>query len=267
MKFYRYFFVSLFLVFFLSACNANVSVDETLQGNSREDLENPDRVKIEKKDMKLGEDIDLSEDAVIDPNMPVDETDSSTIEPVNEATSSEEKVVFDVTKNYLASIETTAGRIAVELYSSEAPATVENFIKYANDGFYTGTVFHRVMKDFMIQGGGFNEKGQQKKPTYAPIQNEAANGLKNVRGSIAMARTDEVNSATSQFFINQADNSFLDFTSKDQKGYGYCVFGKVVSGMDVVDKIAGAKVNSNGIENSVPLKPVVINSVSVKIHE
>jgi len=267
MKFFKYFFVSLFLVFFLSACSSSVSVDETLQGNSREDLENPDRVKIEKKDMKLGENIDLSENAMIDPNMPVNETDSSAIEPVNEVASSEEKIVFDVNKNYLASIETTAGRIAVELYSSKAPVTVENFIKYANDGFYTGTIFHRVMKDFMIQGGGFDESGQQKKPTYAPIQNEAENGLKNVRGSLAMARTDEVNSATSQFFINHADNAFLDFTSSDKKGYGYCVFGKVVSGMDVVDKIAGAKVQSNGMENSVPLKPVVINSVSVKVHE
>ena len=135
-------------------------------------------------------------------------------------------------------MKTTKGDITLELYPDKAPATVENFMSYVDDNFYDGTIFHRVIADFMIQGGGYTEDFT-KKPSRSPIKNEAANGLKNKRGTIAMARTGEPHSATNQFFINHVDNSFLDHTAKTEEGYGYCVFGKVIQGMDVVDAIAG----------------------------
>jgi len=134
-------------------------------------------------------------------------------------------------------MKTTKGNIILELYPDKAPVTVENFLSYVDDKFYDGTIFHRVIADFMIQGGGYTEDFT-KKPSRSPIKNEAANGLKNKRGTIAMARTGEPHSATNQFFINHVDNSFLDHTAKTEEGYGYCVFGKVIQGMDVVDAIA-----------------------------
>ncbi len=156
-------------------------------------------------------------------------------------------------------MSTSVGDIKIELYQDKAPITVENFLSYANEGFFDGTIFHRVIPNFMIQGGGFSQDMQQK-PTNAPIKNEADNGLKNDAGTIAMARTGDVDSATSQFFINHRDNDFLNHGSRD---FGYAVFGKVVEGMDVVNKIAGVKTGRLGSFQDVPLEPVVIKSVHV----
>ena len=154
------------------------------------------------------------------------------------------------------------GSISLELDDNKAPATVGNFAKYAKDGHYDGTVFHRVIDGFMIQGGGYT-KGMDELPTHAPIRNEAANGLSNARGTIAMARTSVVDSATSQFFINLVDNDFLDYSSPTPMGYGYAVFGAVVDGMEVVDAIAKVKTASRGPHENVPENPVVIRKVSV----
>ena len=138
--------------------------------------------------------------------------------------------------NPMVTLKTSKGDIVIELFTKEAPLTVANFLQYVDDGFYTGTIFHRVINNFMIQGGGFT-KDMRQKSTKAPIKNEAGNGLKNTRGTLAMARTSDPNSATAQFFINVVDNGFLDFKSPDARGIGYCVFGKVVSGMEAVDAI------------------------------
>ena len=162
-----------------------------------------------------------------------------------------------------ATIETTMGSISLELDENKAPATVENFAKYAKDGHYDGTVFHRVIDGFMIQGGGFT-KDMNQKPTREPIRNEAMNGLKNRRGTIAMARTMVVDSATSQFFINLVDNDFLDFRTPTPQGFGYAVFGSVTSGMDVVDAIAKVKTGSFGPHQNVPETPVVIKKVTIE---
>lgn len=153
---------------------------------------------------------------------------------------------------------TSKGTIKIELDKEKAPVTVENFVSYVNSGHYNKTIFHRVIDKFMIQGGGFDEKMTQKS-TKSPIKTEASNGLKNVRGSIAMARTNDVNSATSQFFINLVDNSFLDYPNNG----GYTVFGKVVDGMSVVDDIAKVKTGSFSMHGDVPLKPIIIESVKV----
>jgi len=161
-----------------------------------------------------------------------------------------------------AVMETSMGTITLELNSDKAPATVANFEKYAKSGFYDGTVFHRVIDGFMIQGGGFT-KGMDQKPTGEPIRNEAMNGLKNLRGTIAMARTMVVDSATSQFFINLVDNAFLDFTAPTPQGFGYAVFGKVTDGMDVVDAIGKVKTGFAGPHQNVPETPVVIKKVTV----
>ena len=142
-------------------------------------------------------------------------------------------------------LETSKGAITIELYPDKAPKTVENFIAYVKAGHYDGTVFHRVIDGFMVQGGGFDAKLTQK-PTRAAIQNEADNGLKNKRGTVAMARTGDPHSATAQFFVNTADNAFLDHTGKNERGWGYTVFGKVVSGMDVVDAIGKSKTGARG---------------------
>ncbi len=142
-------------------------------------------------------------------------------------------------------LTTNQGRIEIELYPDKAPSTVENFLAYVDSRYYDGTIFHRVIKDFMIQGGGFDANGRQK-PTNPPIKNEADNGLKNERGTIAMARTSAPHSATAQFFINVKDNDFLNFTEPTARGYGYTVFGKVTAGMDVVDKIQHAAVAPSG---------------------
>ena len=148
------------------------------------------------------------------------------------------------------------------LDDEKAPATVANFVRYAQDGHYDGTIFHRVIDGFMIQGGGFT-KDMRQKPTREPIRNEAMNGLKNLRGTIAMARTMVVDSATSQFFINLVDNGFLDFTAPTQSGYGYAVFGKVTDGMEVVDRIAKVRTGFSGPHQNVPEEPVVIRKVTV----
>ena len=160
-------------------------------------------------------------------------------------------------------LNTNKGTIVLELDAEKAPVTVENFLNYAKSGFYNGTIFHRVIDGFMIQGGGFTPE-MVRKPTNAPIKNEADNGLKNVRGSIAMARTNNPNSATAQFFINVADNSNLDFKNKTVRGWGYTVFGHVIKGMDVVDKIKNLRTGPNGpFPSDFPLKMVVINKVTV----
>ena len=161
-----------------------------------------------------------------------------------------------------ATIETSMGSITLELDEAKAPATVKNFLDYAKAGHYDDTIFHRVIDGFMIQGGGFTAAMEQKK-TNAPIRNEAANGLSNKRGTIAMARTMVVDSATSQFFINLVDNTFLDYRGPDPRMFGYAVFGKVTAGMDVVDKIAKVPTGNAGPHQNVPVAPVTIRKVSV----
>jgi cyclophilin family peptidyl-prolyl cis-trans isomerase len=158
-------------------------------------------------------------------------------------------------------LETTQGTIVIELDAAKAPITVGNFLDYVKSGFYDGTVFHRVIPSFMIQGGGFAANMEQK-PTREPIVNESANGLVNKRGTVTMARTPDPNSASAQFFINLVDNSFLD-KAKAQDGYGYCVFGKVVEGMKVVDAIAAVKTATVGGYQDVPMQPIVIKKASV----
>jgi len=154
-------------------------------------------------------------------------------------------------------LHTSHGDIAIELDAENAPKTVENFLQYVRDGHYDNTVFHRVIENFMIQGGGM-EPGLKQKPTRAAIANEAANGLKNKRYTVAMARTNDPHSATSQFFINVADNDFLDFKSPGGNGWGYCVFGKVVKGQEVVDRIKSVPTGSSGFHQDVPRDDVVI---------
>jgi cyclophilin family peptidyl-prolyl cis-trans isomerase len=159
-------------------------------------------------------------------------------------------------------LKTNRGAIVIELYPEKAPKTVANFLQYAKDGHYNGTIFHRVMDGFMIQGGGFDKDMNQKK-TRAPIQNEAANGLKNELYTVAMARTPDPHSASAQFFINVKDNAFLNYREATPQGYGYAVFGKVVAGKDVVDKIAKVPTgNARGHQN-VPREPIVIESAVV----
>ena len=161
-----------------------------------------------------------------------------------------------------ATIETSLGTITLQLDEVRAPETVRNFADYAKSGHYDGTIFHRVIDGFMIQGGGFTREMNQK-PTKAPIRNEAMNGLRNRRGTIAMARTMVVDSATSQFFINLVDNDFLDFTSPTPQGFGYAVFGEVVDGMEVVDRIAKVQTGNAGPHQNVPVEAVVIRKISV----
>ena len=157
-------------------------------------------------------------------------------------------------------VKTSQGTITIELYQDKAPRSVENFLQYAKDDFFNGTIFHRVIPDFMIQGGGFTPDMKQKN-TRAPIQNEAKNGLKNETGTLAMARTNDPHSATAQFFINLKDNSFLDYPGRD--GWGYAVFGKVVQGFDIVQKIAMVPTSTAGPHQNVPTTPVLIESVTL----
>lgn len=164
-------------------------------------------------------------------------------------------------KNPVVTMETSLGNVKIELFEKEAPISVRNFLDYTKSGFYSDTIFHRVIANFMIQGGGFTSDLKQK-PTKAPIKNEADNGLKNLRGTIAMARTGIVDSATAQFFINVVNNDFLNQRDKTQQGFGYAVFGKVIEGMDVVDKIAAVKTVTRGFPD-VPEKQVVIKSIKV----
>lgn len=152
------------------------------------------------------------------------------------------------------------GKIKVELDPEKAPITVKNFLSYVDKGFYNGTIFHRVKDNFVIQGGGFT-KDMKEKETESPIKNEANNGLKNLRGTIAMARTMVIDSATAQFFINVIDNDFLNYKDDSIRGYGYCVFGKVIEGMDVVDKIKVVKTHSVGPHDDVPVEPIIIKSI------
>jgi cyclophilin family peptidyl-prolyl cis-trans isomerase len=160
-------------------------------------------------------------------------------------------------------MKTNHGTIEVELFAKQAPETVKNFLQYVDDGFYNGTIFHRVISDFMVQGGGFTE-GMDQKKVRGPIKNEASAELGNTRGTLAMARTSVVDSATAQFFINVKDNAFLNHRDKTPNGFGYAVFGKVTSGMDVVDKIKEVPTTSKAGHENVPVKPVVIESVKRK---
>ncbi len=166
-------------------------------------------------------------------------------------------------KNPVVELKTTEGKIRIELWEGKAPVTVKNFLDYVQEGFYNGTIFHRVIDNFMIQGGGFTADMVQKKP-HQPIKNEAANGLKNENGTIAMARTNVVDSATCQFFINVKDNDFLNHRDDSPSGFGYAVFGKVVEGMDVIDKIKKVPTTTVGPNQNVPVKPVVIESARVE---
>ncbi|WP_306533915.1 peptidylprolyl isomerase [Geobacter sp.] len=159
-------------------------------------------------------------------------------------------------------IETSKGSITIELFKDKAPITVRNFLSYVNEGFYDGLIFHRVIKNFMVQGGGLDENMQPKKNKFA-IKNEAANGLKNTRGTLAMARTAVVDSATSQFFINLVDNAFLDHKGKTPDMFGYAVFGQVVEGMDVVDAIAQVKTGNRSGHSDVPVENVFITATKV----
>jgi peptidyl-prolyl cis-trans isomerase B (cyclophilin B) len=159
-------------------------------------------------------------------------------------------------------MHTNLGVISIELDAAKAPNTAANFESYVREGFYDGTIFHRVIDGFMIQGGGMTAN-MVNKPTHEPIKNEADNGLKNERGTIAMARTGDPHSATAQFFINVADNGFLNHRAPTQEGWGYCVFGKVVEGMDVVDRIKGVATTNAGFHQDVPAEPVVIEKVEI----
>ncbi len=165
--------------------------------------------------------------------------------------------------NPTARIETSMGDIVLELDAANAPISVANFIDYANDGFYEGTIFHRVIDGFMVQCGGLTADMRDKDNKKAPIKNEAGNGLKNNLGTIAMARTSEVDSATSQFFINVGDNSFLNQTAPNPQGFGYAVFGKVTDGMDVVDAIRQVKTGNSGMHQDVPQDVITIQKVTV----
>ena len=164
--------------------------------------------------------------------------------------------------NPVATFKTSLGSFDIELFADKSPSTVKNFVDYIESGFFDGTVFHRVIPGFMIQGGGM-EPGLKEKETRAPIKNEADNGVPNARGSIAMARTSDPHSATCQFFINVADNKPLNFRSKDQAGWGYCAFGQVASGMDVVDAIAAVETGNRFPHQNVPKTDVVIESVTL----
>ena len=164
--------------------------------------------------------------------------------------------------NPLVKLETSMGEITLELYPDKAPATVANFLQYVKDGFYDGTILHRVIPTFMIQGGGFDAQMNQK-PTKAPIKNEADNGLKNEAYTVAMARTNVPDSATAQFFINAADNQFLNHTAKTPQGWGYAVFGKVIKGQDVVDKLKAVPTGNKGMHQNVPVEPVTIIKATV----
>ncbi len=159
-------------------------------------------------------------------------------------------------------IETSEGDITAELYEKEAPVTVKNFLSYASDGFYNNLIFHRVIPNFMIQGGGFDSKMNQK-PVKNPIKNEARRGLNNKRGTLSMARTNVINSATAQFFINLIDNDFLNHKDNSTSGFGYAVFGEVTEGMDIVDKIGRARTHAFGMFRDVPINHITIKSVNI----
>ena len=162
----------------------------------------------------------------------------------------------------MVTLKTNFGDITLELFEDKAPKTVANFLSYVQDGFFDNTIFHRVINNFMVQGGGFTEDMEQK-DTKAPIENEANNGVANEVGTIAMARTQDPHSATSQFFINVNNNDFLNHTSESANGWGYCAFGKVTEGMDVVEKIKAVKTGNSGYHQDVPVEPVIIEKAFV----
>ena len=168
--------------------------------------------------------------------------------------------------NPMIKMQTSLGDITIETYPDAAPKTVENFIKYVEDGFYDGLIFHRVISGFMLQGGGFEESMKQR-DTRAQIENEADNGLKNLVGTLSMARTSDPHSATGQFFVNLVDNAFLDHTGKNPQGWGYAVFGKVVEGLDVVEKIGAVSTGNVAGYSDVPIEPVTIEKASVVVSE
>lgn len=174
-------------------------------------------------------------------------------------------LAFD--KNPVVLLKTNLGEIYIQLFPDKAPKTVKQFIRYVKDGFYNGIIFHRVIPDFVIQAGGFDKNFNYKKPKYPPIENEADNGLKNKKGTVAMARTSDPHSANAQFFINLKDNYFLDFRNKTPEGWGYTVFGKVIKGMDVVNKIASVPtktvITPYGYMRDVPVKPIIIIEAKV----
>ncbi len=173
-------------------------------------------------------------------------------EPMNEATTENVSVLF----------ETTMGSITIELDMQNAPSTSANFLAYVDDGYFVDTTFHRIIPNFMVQGGGISEDMSDKPSSREPIENEANNGLKNDRGTLAMARTGDPHSATSQFFINLVDNGFLNFTSESAQGWGYAVFGKVTDGMDVVDSMAKVQTGDKGGHQNVPLETITITATS-----
>lgn len=178
------------------------------------------------------------------------------------ATSSTTKEGISMSTNPRVSMQTSQGTILIELNAEKAPKTVENFLAYVKDGFYDGTIFHRVISGFMVQGGGFDANMKQK-ATNAPVENEANNGLKNNKYTLAMARTADPHSATAQFFINVADNDFLNFTSPTPNGWGYAVFGEVVEGTEVVDAIKAVKTGNRGFHQDVPVEAVVIEKATI----
>ena len=173
------------------------------------------------------------------------------------------KSMNNQTENAIVTLKTNEGDIKIELNTEKAPITAENFLRYAEEGFYDGTIFHRVIPNFMIQGGGFTDDMNQKQ-THPNIKNEADNGLKNDRGTIAMARTPDPDSASSQFFINLKNNDFLNFKDKSMQGWGYCVFGKVISGMEVVDKIATMKTGTKSGHQDVPMQTITITKATIE---
>jgi len=190
----------------------------------------------------------------------VENNDAAATELTEEAPAPAAEAQPEEGENPVVIIKTSKGDIKLKLFKDKAPISVENFLKYVDSGHYEGTIFHRVIGNFMIQGGGFTSDMQQK-PTMAPIKNEAQNKLSNKRGTIAMARTGVIDSATSQFFINVVDNGGLDFRSADMQGFGYCVFGEVVEGMDVVDAIRSSPTGRSGPHGDVPLEPIEIIQV------
>lgn len=191
-------------------------------------------------------------------------TSTKTTESTQETTQTTEQKTSsgDTMSNPKVLIETSKGNITIELDAENAPISAANFVAYVKDGFYDGTIFHRVIPNFMVQGGGMNPD-MSEKPNKGKIQNEANNGLKNDRGTLAMARTPDPHSASSQFFVNVADNAFLNFKSETSQGWGYAVFGKVTDGMDVVDTIVGVKTGTRGGHQDVPAEPVTIDKATV----
>ncbi|GAB1575252.1 peptidylprolyl isomerase [Bordetella petrii] len=187
---------------------------------------------------------------------------SAAAQPADPSTSTTSEGTKPMSTQPRVKLQTNQGEIVITLDAEKAPKTVENFLGYVKSGFYDGTIFHRVIDGFMIQGGGF-EPGLKQKPTQAPIENEANNGLKNDKYTLAMARTSDPHSATAQFFINVADNDFLNFTAPTPNGWGYAVFGKVTEGTDVVDKIKGVKTGNSGFHQNVPAEDVVIEKAQV----